>query len=115
MSRKWQFTLLSYVLLIIVTACGTNPRQVKGFSIPPRDIVFQAESISHGGDTVLAFVNADGSGLVYVQTYPLTSILNPSWSEDGESILFANSSTHRLSRLNGDGTVDVWESIYAVG
>lgn len=101
--------------VLVVAGCTTLPHQVKGFSIPPLEIVFQTQGFPYTSDSTLGFVSADGSQVVRESTAPLSPIFEPAWRSDGKAILFTDSYTHILSLVQEDGRILTWPHIHGAG
>jgi len=73
--------------------------------LPARDIVFQAGAAYSGYDRRVGFVNADGSGLTYVEVTDerIAPILEPAWTGDGGLLVFAHRYQSGLIAISASG------------
>ena len=105
----WSRWLLVTLCLTLLWGCAS--KQVTGVPLPQRDLVFQT-GVSDGGDTKpLGFINSDGSGLTYLELEGTSPVLRPTWTSDGNLVLFRYLPRYCLGAITAEGTLRTWRDI----
>ncbi len=84
--------LIFFLLLTSLFLVQCRLIRVVDQPLPDRDVVFQLCRYYSGGiEDRVGFVNADGSGEIYLHTYKniIQAVVDPVWTDDGSLLLFS--------------------------
>jgi hypothetical protein len=86
----WAICLM--IFSVFLQSCST-----KGIDqpIPDRDIIFQLDKYYYGsGEYRIGFLNADGTGEMYINTKQIPSVVKPVWTDQADYIIFSHPVNH---------------------
>lgn len=100
--KKFQtITFMAIIMPFLLTSCRG---QVIQEHLPNRDIVFQFDNVAKDGPDKIGFINADGSGVISIESTPYT-FLEPQWAGTDNNCLLVRHAQGFLSCLDKTGTL----------
>lgn len=113
MKRAFQRVLFwSVAIATALASCVPKTRIVTEMPLPQREIVFQSGFHGFGP---LGFINSDGSGLIYMNLRQIHVPWWPTWTSDGQYLLFGYYERFCLGTIDAEGRLRIWPRFGLLG